>query len=118
MTRTLLSAALVAAILSVSAPAWADDTTVAEAHMSVPATGHADAAATAKLYRQLQMQARYVCDTAASYDHDYDTAREKACEAQAMSDALRQINRDDLSRLDDQAHGHAVRDLSLNTSGR
>lgn len=121
MSRPILSTALATALLGaalVSVPAFAGDNAAVEVHVTVPAHDASNAADASKLYRRLKTEARYVCDTAAGYDRDYDTARERACETRAVSDAVRQIHQDDLSRLDDQAQGRGIHDLSLNTSGR
>lgn len=67
------------------------------------------------IYRQLKTQARYVCDQAATYDKDYDTRAERACEADALAGAVRQVNQPQLSRLDAEKTGHAPTELSLNS---
>ncbi len=68
-----------------------------------------------RVYRQLKTQARYVCDQAATYDKDYDTRAERACEADALAGAVRDVNQPQLSRLDAEKTGHAQTELSLNS---
>ena len=118
MLRTLLSATIVLAATLVCVPAWADDSGAVTARFVVKRADAGDEAGAREVYRRLKVEARYVCDTAASYDRDYNTSSERACEARTVSDAVRQIDKVELSRIDDQANGRAVHDLSMNTTGR
>ena len=118
MLRAILAATACLAATSISIPAWADDSAAATAHVVVKPADLSDPAAARDVYRRLKVQARYVCDVAATYDRDYDTASERSCEARTVSDAVRRINQVELSRIDDQANGRGVHDLSLNTTGR
>ena len=111
-----LTAAIVLPALPLTAHAGDDNgsTRVASARL----TAHVDFADPHQVdgvYHRLQTQARYVCDVAASYDKDYDTRAERACEADAMAGAVHDINQPQLSRLDAEKSGKAPIELSLNS---
>jgi len=67
------------------------------------------------LYSRLQAVAHEVCQ---SDDSDPMTANaDKACEAQAVTDAVRDINQPQLTRLDDQKNGLTDSALAWNDRG-
>ncbi len=112
MIRSILAAALVFAA-TVASPVLADDTAASEAHITLSHVDFTDPAAVRRAYDDLKTQARYVCDVAATYDHDYDYRAEKVCETNAVTNAVREINQVQLSRIDDEANGRGTR-LSMN----
>ena len=71
-----------------------------------------------QFYDRLKTEARTVCDTAASYDHDYNAHPAKDCEHQALADAVRQVDRPQLSELHDRQAGQAPVQLSYNGRSR
>lgn len=99
-------------------PVYAQDSAT-EVHINLAHVDFADPAEVSKAYHDLKAQARDVCDTVASYDEVYSTAAERHCEVNAVSDAVRQVNRIELSQLDDLANRRKVHALSsLNAPGR
>jgi len=67
------------------------------------------------LYHRLEQVAHEVCQ---SDDSDPMTREgDKACEAQAVSDAVRDINQPQLTRLDDAKNGRAESSLAWNDRG-
>ncbi len=64
------------------------------------------------LYGRLQIVAHELCQ---SDDNDPMTAEaDRACEAQAVTDAVRDINQPQLTRLDDQKNGRTDSTLAWN----
>jgi UrcA family protein len=115
--------ALTAAVLSPALPVMAhagdqDANRVVSARMAVAHVDFTDPSQVDGVYRNLKTQARYVCDVAASYDKDYDTRAERACEADAVAGAIHDINQPALSRLDADRTGKSGIELSLNSPQR
>ena len=69
-------------------------------------------------YDKLRTQVRYMCDSAATYDHDYDSRQERACETQGMSDAVHQVAKPQLSRLYNDRDGRGSTELGFNNDRR
>ena len=116
--RTLFASTLLAAAILPPVAAYAGDPDGDNRAVSSRMTAHvdfSDPSQVEKVYRRLKDQARYVCDQAASYDKDYDTRAERACEADALAGAVRDVNAPQLSRLDAEQTGHAPTELSLNS---
>ena len=115
--RVLFASALLAT--AVLPPlAHAGDDNGATRAVTTRLTAHVDFGDPAQVdtvYKRLRTQARYVCDVAATYDKDYDTRAERACEADAVAGAVHDINQPQLSRLDAEKTGKSQIELSLNS---
>ncbi|WP_443747932.1 UrcA family protein [Asticcacaulis solisilvae] len=68
------------------------------------------------LYSRLQQVAYEVCRSEGERDPQTLDA-DKACEAQAVTDAVRDINQPQLTQLDDQKNGRTNSALALNDRG-
>ncbi len=64
------------------------------------------------LYHRLQQVAHDVCQSDVSDPMSREA--DKTCEAQAVSDAVRDINQPQLSRLDDESNGRTQSSLAWN----
>jgi UrcA family protein len=68
------------------------------------------------LYGRLQQVAHDVCQSDAQDPMSREA--DKACEAQAVSDAVRDINQPQLTRLDDEKNGRNASSLAWNDRSR
>lgn len=95
----------------------AGDTAV-EVHINFDHVDFSNPVEAQKAYNELKAQARYVCDMAATYDKDYDPAVERHCEANAVVDAVRRVNRVELSEVEGHANDRGAHELCLLNKSR
>lgn len=116
-----LTAALVAPALPSAAHAGerpgapADDSASVRSDVKFPHVDFSDPSQVNAVYRRLKSEARYVCEEAATYAQNDAPSAQRACEADALANAVHDIDRPQLSRLDDQRNGKAPIELSQNS---
>ena len=115
--KSALCVVAIGAAACLAPGAHAEDGRVADTQVKAQ-VDFANPVAVRQFYDRLKIEARTVCDTAASYDHDYDAHPAKDCEHQAVADAVRQVDRPQLSELHDRQAGQAPVQLSYNGRSR
>ena len=115
--KSALCVAAIAAAAALAASAHAQDSRAADARVKAR-VDFDNPVQVRQFYDRLKTEARAVCDTAAGYDHDYDAHPARDCEHQALADAVRQVDRPQLSELHDRQAGQAPVQLSYNGRSR
>ena len=101
MFRTLAIALTLSTASLVAVAAHAEDRTPAQMQVSVDHVDFNNSAQVRDLYTKLDAAAQNVCDSDVVGD-PMTAMADKACERDAVSDAVRQINQPQLSALDGQ----------------
>ncbi len=124
MFRSIGTAAIFAALIVPTQPSAAfaadpaADYATVQSRVYMPKVDFSDRDQVRAVYHRLTVEARYVCDQAATYANNYSPVEERKCEDEALADAVRDINRTQLSTLYDEKRGQAPIELSVNSPRR
>ncbi len=119
LTAALVAPALPSAVHAGDRSGASDDSSASvRSDVKFPHVDFSDPAQVDAVYRRLKSEARYVCEEAATYAQNEAPSAQRACEADAMANAVHDINRPQLSRLDDRQNGRAPIELSQNSPQR
>jgi UrcA family protein len=107
MSRIVLGSFAAAVALTGLAPqAFAEDRTYpVEIHIRTDATDFGNPKQVQSLYHRIQSAVHLACGSDEPYDNDAQSAQVRDCETQLTNDAVRRVNRPELSQVDRRERG-------------